>query len=42
MTFNPLKEKGISLDKQLRSWYDIVKDRLTNIKLIVIQEQDKF
>ncbi len=25
MTFNPLKEKGISLDKQLRSWYDIVK-----------------
>lgn len=25
MTFNPLKEKGISLDKQLRSWHDIVK-----------------
>lgn len=25
MTFNPLKEKGISLDKQLRNWYDIVK-----------------
>ena len=25
MTFNPLKEKGISLDKQIRSWYKIVK-----------------
>ena len=25
MTFNPLKEKGISLDKQLRSWHKIVK-----------------
>lgn len=24
-TFNPLKEKGISLDKQLRTWHDIVK-----------------
>ncbi len=24
MTFNPLKEKGIPLDKQLRSWHDIV------------------
>ncbi len=25
MTFNPLKEKGISLDKQIRTWHDIVK-----------------
>lgn len=25
MSFNPLKEKGISIDKQLRSWHDIVK-----------------
>ena len=25
MTFNPLKEKGIALDKQLRCWHDIVK-----------------
>ena len=25
MTFNPLEEKGISLDKQMRSWQDIVK-----------------
>ena len=25
MTFNPLEEKGISLEKQVRSWYDIVK-----------------
>lgn len=25
MTFNPLKEKGISIDKQLRSWKDIAK-----------------
>lgn len=25
MTFNPLTEKGISLDRQLRSWHDIVK-----------------
>ena len=25
MTFNPLKEKGISLDRQLRTWRDIVK-----------------
>ena len=25
MTFNPLKEKGITLDKQLRCWHDIVK-----------------
>jgi len=24
MTFNPLKEKGTPLDKQLRSWHDIV------------------
>lgn len=25
MTFNPLKEKGIPLEKQVRSWHDIVK-----------------
>ncbi len=25
MTFNPLKEKGIPLEKQIRSWHDIVK-----------------
>lgn len=25
MTFNPLKEKGVPLEKQLRSWHDIVK-----------------
>ena len=25
MTFNPLEEKGIPLEKQLRSWHDIVK-----------------
>ena len=25
MTFNPLKEKGIALDKQIRTWRDIVK-----------------
>lgn len=25
MAFNPLKEKGISIDKQLRTWRDIVK-----------------
>ena len=25
MSFNPLEEKGISLEKQLRSWHDIVK-----------------
>lgn len=25
MSFNPLKEKGIALEKQLRSWHDIVK-----------------
>ena len=25
MTFNPLKEKGISLDKQIKTWEDIVK-----------------
>ena len=25
MTFNPLKEKGIALDKQVRTWHDIVK-----------------
>ncbi len=25
MTLNPLKEKGIALEKQLRSWHDIVK-----------------
>ncbi len=25
MSFNPLKEKGISLDKQLRSWHEIAK-----------------
>jgi len=25
MTFNPLKEKGISLNKQLRTWHDIAK-----------------
>lgn len=25
MTFNPLKEKGISLEKQIRTWHDIVK-----------------
>ncbi len=25
MTFNPLKEKGIALDKQLRTWHDIAK-----------------
>ena len=25
MTFNPLQEKGISLEKQVRSWHDIVK-----------------
>lgn len=25
MSFNPLKEKGINLEKQLRSWHDIVK-----------------
>ncbi len=24
MTFNPLKEKGISLEKQLRNWHQIV------------------
>ena len=23
MSFNPLKEKGVSLSKQLRSWHDI-------------------
>lgn len=27
MSFNPLKEKGIALDKQLRTWYDISKRR---------------
>ena len=27
MTFNPLKEKGIPLDKQLRTWHDISKRR---------------
>ena len=31
MTFNPLMEKGISLDKQLRSWHDIVKRPLNKI-----------
>lgn len=25
MTFNPLEEKGIALEKQVRSWHDIVK-----------------
>ncbi len=25
MAFNPLKEKGISFDKQMKTWYDIVK-----------------
>lgn len=25
MSFNPLKEKGINLEKQLRTWHDIVK-----------------
>ena len=25
MTFNPLKEKGIALEKQIRTWHDIVK-----------------
>ena len=25
MSFNPLKEKGIPVEKQLRSWHDIVK-----------------
>ncbi len=25
MTFNPLQEKGIPLEKQLRSWHDVVK-----------------
>ena len=27
MSFNPLKEKGISLEKQLRTWEDISKRR---------------
>ena len=25
MSFNPLKEKGTSIEKQLRSWHDIAK-----------------
>jgi rubrerythrin len=25
MTFNPLKEKGIPLEKQLKSWYELIK-----------------
>ena len=25
MSFNPLEEKGIPVEKQLRSWHDIVK-----------------
>ena len=25
MTFNPLEEKGITVDKQLRSWHEIAK-----------------
>ena len=25
MTFNPLKEKGTPLEKQLRSWHDIAR-----------------
>ena len=25
MTFNPLKEKGIPIGKQLRNWHDIAK-----------------
>ena len=25
MTFNPLQEKGIPLEKQIRTWHDIVK-----------------
>ncbi|UKI42765.1 MAG: hypothetical protein L6V95_07895 [Candidatus Melainabacteria bacterium] len=31
MTFNPLTEKGIPLEKQIRSWHDIVKRPLNKL-----------
>jgi len=33
MTFNPLKEKGIPLDKQLRTWHDIAKRKFNKNKV---------
>lgn len=33
MSFNPLKEKGMSIDKQLRTWNDIVKRPFNKIEV---------
>ncbi len=33
MTFNPLKEKGIALDKQLRTWHDIAKRKFNKYEV---------
>lgn len=32
MSFNPLKEKGIPVEKQLRSWHEIAVNRLIRQK----------
>lgn len=33
MSFNPLKEKGIPIEKQLRNWHEIVKDPYNKIEV---------
>lgn len=33
MTFNPLKEKGIALEKQLRTWHDIAKRKFNKYEV---------
>ena len=42
MTFNPLEEKGMSLEKQLRNWHQIVAKPYKKQKVDCYTEQDKY